>query len=84
MKHPVAHNLDVCMLKLFEYFSKKFNCNQSQSSNDMKRSLTSMEKIKLFDLLMKSFDVAILPTHNTQYIQFILFYVCSFKVRKKF
>lgn len=84
MAHPVAHTLDTCMRRLFEYFSMKLNPNQKQNDQedviDSKLDSANMKNVKFFNLLVKSFENAILPTHNTQYVQFLLFYVCSFKV----
>lgn len=85
LKHPVAHNLDLCMLKLFQFLLRQFNSNQNHNNNKdiLKHDSVNIENMKFFDLLIKSFENAILPTHNTQYVQFIFFYVCSFKVRKE-
>lgn len=68
--HPIAHKLDVCMELILKYmhdfcFIKK---------------ILQVECLKslYFDLL-KIFETIILPTHASQYVQYIIFYICSFK-----
>ncbi|KAK1137539.1 hypothetical protein K0M31_002044 [Melipona bicolor] len=68
--HPIAHKLDVCMELILKYmhdfcFIKK---------------VLQVECLKslYFDLL-KIFETIILPTHASQYVQYIIFYICSFK-----
>ncbi len=66
MKNPVAETLDLCMEKLMDYFSR-----QIQDEIKFKDS---------WDIILQLFDTLVLPTHNTQHIQFLFFYICSLKV----
>lgn len=69
MKHPVAETLDLCMEKMMDFFWKKFDCGDNLKAN-----------LNLLETIMYNFDGVVLPTHNTQHIQFLMFYICSFKV----
>lgn len=68
--HPTAHTLDVCM-ELFLKYMHSF-CYP----NDV----LHIESLKTlyFDIL-KIFETVILPTHASQNVQYIAFYICSFK-----
>lgn len=70
------------MRMLFEYFNKKFDHNPNESVNKEDTG-SNIKHLKLFDLVIKSFENSILPTYNTHYVQFILFYICSFKVSQR-
>lgn len=67
MKLPVAETLDCCMEKMFVYINQKAS---SENASDADR---------MFKILLTLFDKHILPTHNTHHVQFLVFYVCSFK-----
>lgn len=70
MKHPVAHTLDVCMEQVLEYI---YNCCHVQGT-------LNWESLKnLYHDLLKMFEQIILPTHASHHVQFIMFYICSFK-----
>lgn len=71
MKQPIAETLDICMEMMCEYFHSKFN-DQSTLSKSSQNSL--------FSTIIRLFDVHILPTHNVQSVQYIIFYICSFNV----
>ncbi|XP_029722656.2 RNA polymerase I-specific transcription initiation factor RRN3 [Aedes albopictus] len=67
MKLPVAETLDCCMEKMFVYIQQKAS---SENASDADR---------MFKVLLALFDKHILPTHNTHHVQFLVFYICSFK-----
>ncbi|XP_055636384.1 RNA polymerase I-specific transcription initiation factor RRN3 [Toxorhynchites rutilus septentrionalis] len=67
MKLPLAETLDCCMEMMFEYISKHLSTDSSNAAD------------RMFRLLLNLFDKQILPTHNTHHVQFLLFYLCSFK-----
>ncbi|XP_005191275.1 RNA polymerase I-specific transcription initiation factor RRN3 [Musca domestica] len=77
MNHPIAHTLDICMMKIFEFLDLKNP--QIFQQNEMERQQKTVESIKFLRLLIKAFDNVILPIHNTHHAQFILFYFCSLK-----
>ncbi|XP_003490029.1 RNA polymerase I-specific transcription initiation factor RRN3 [Bombus impatiens] len=68
--HPIAHKLDMCMELILKYM---YNCCFINGVLQVEclRSL-------YFDIL-KIFETVILPTHASQYVQYIMFYICSFK-----
>lgn len=70
MKLPLAETLDVCMEKMMEFFRKKFGPDQ-----------TPRQCQQLFDTVLQNFDAIIMPTHDSNHIQYLMFYICSFKVR---
>lgn len=67
---PITHTLDVCM-ELFLKYMYDF-CFE----ND----ILQIESLKVlyFDIL-QAFEKVILPTYASQYVQYIIFYMCSFK-----
>ncbi|KAM7352486.1 RNA polymerase I-specific transcription initiation factor RRN3 homolog Tif-IA [Cochliomyia hominivorax] len=78
MKHAIAHTLDICMLKIFEYLQKKSGQSPvMQNDTDNKQKLT--DSLKFLKVLIKAFDEVILPIHNTHHAQFVVFYFCSLK-----
>ncbi|XP_061397691.1 RNA polymerase I-specific transcription initiation factor RRN3 [Musca vetustissima] len=82
MNHPIAHTLDICMMKIFNFLDLKSPQNsatQQQQQNEMERQQKTVESIKFLRLLIKAFDNVILPIHNTHHAQFMLFYFCSLK-----
>lgn len=68
--HPTAHKLDVCMELILKYMHSFCFVN----------GVLQIESLKslYFDIL-QIFETIILPTHASQYVQYIMFYICSFK-----
>ncbi|OUM68130.1 hypothetical protein PIROE2DRAFT_34766, partial [Piromyces sp. E2] len=58
----MVEKLDGMLNILFEYISKL--------SND--------DRDEMFEILMEIFQKTILPTHNSRYTQFLIFYLCSY------
>lgn len=73
MKHPVANTLDHCMIQLFDFIK-----NECYENNELNYKKTE----KLYKDLIKIFEDVILPTHAVHHVQFIIFYISSFKVIK--
>lgn len=71
MKHPIAETLDICMEMICDYFHQKFSD---------KSALSKSNQSLQFSTIIRLFDVHILPTHNVQSVQYIIFYICSFNV----
>lgn len=67
MKLPMAETLDCCMQQMFSYIHLRASSENTSDSD------------RMFKVLLASFDKHILPTHNTHHVQFLVFYVCSFK-----
>ena len=72
MKHPVANNLDIVMKQMFLYI--KLECIENDDTVNWGRTK------KLYEDLIRVFDDVVLTTHATYYVQFLMFYMCSFKV----
>ncbi|KAM3916647.1 RNA polymerase I-specific transcription initiation factor RRN3 isoform 1-T2 [Leptodactylus fuscus] len=71
MAHPAAERLDLCLSVLFAYV--KDLCFQNGSFD--------IDKAKdLYRDLLTIFDKLILPTHACCHVQFVIFYMCSFKL----
>lgn len=68
--HPIAHKLDVCMELLLKYVHDYCFHNGVLHIDNL--------KVLYFDIL-QTFETVILPTHASQYVQYIVFYICSFK-----
>ncbi|XP_012524208.2 RNA polymerase I-specific transcription initiation factor RRN3 [Monomorium pharaonis] len=68
--HPTARTLDSCIELFLKYMH---NCC---FVND----ILQIENLRTlyFDILC-AFEAAILPTHASQYVQYIMFYICSFR-----
>ncbi|XP_076236252.1 RNA polymerase I-specific transcription initiation factor RRN3 homolog Tif-IA [Calliopsis andreniformis] len=68
--HPIAHKLDVCMELILKYMHN--SC--------FVEGVLQIDSLKslYFDIL-QIFETVILPTHASQYVQYIIFYICSFK-----
>lgn len=81
MQHPIAETIDVCMEKLFAFVTDQYSQPIDQISSVMipvdKRKLTPDQ---LYKILLKAFELYVLPTHKTVHVQFVMFYICSFKV----
>ncbi|XP_053691671.1 RNA polymerase I-specific transcription initiation factor RRN3 [Sabethes cyaneus] len=68
MKLPLAETLDCCMDRMMEFIKQRVTSENGSIAAD-----------QMFRILLKLFDSHILPTHNTHHVQFLMFYVCSFK-----
>uniref|UniRef100_A0A182NBD8 RNA polymerase I-specific transcription initiation factor RRN3 n=1 Tax=Anopheles dirus TaxID=7168 RepID=A0A182NBD8_9DIPT len=66
MKHPVAETLDWYMDILFNYIEQTVKVDGQGD--------------RLFKIVLNQFETHILPTHNTDHAQFMMFYICSFKL----
>ncbi|KFB38508.1 hypothetical protein ZHAS_00005915 [Anopheles sinensis] len=66
MRHPVAETLD-CFMDLMFHFIERTVKENGQGD-------------RLFKIMLNQFESHILPTHNTDHVQFLLFYFCSFKL----
>lgn len=77
MKHAIAHTLDICMLKIFNFLDQKNP--QALNLTDIVRQQKLSESLRFLKLLIKAFDNVILPIHNTHHAQFVLFYFSSLK-----
>ncbi|RMZ95177.1 RNA polymerase I-specific transcription initiation factor RRN3 [Brachionus plicatilis] len=72
MKHPLADRLDVKMSCLFEYIRQK--CLDPETKELSWESCKSIYKDLLF-----TFDKYILFTYGSSHVQFVMFYICSFR-----
>ncbi|CAL8342826.1 unnamed protein product [Merluccius merluccius] len=71
MAHPVAEKLDSLMVVMLAYIRDV--C--------LPKGALDVERTKeLFRDLLSIFDKLILPTHASCHVQYILFYLCSFRV----
>lgn len=68
--HPTARTLDTCMELILKYMREFCFENEVLKIESM--------RILYFDVL-RAFEAVILPTHASQYVQYIAFYICSFK-----
>ncbi|KAK4875405.1 hypothetical protein RN001_011827 [Aquatica leii] len=70
MKHPVAHILDISLLKIFNHFLVL-----TQESGEL-----NWEKAKkLYQDVLVVFDKVLLPTYNIHHVPFVMFFLCSLK-----
>ncbi|XP_055548838.1 RNA polymerase I-specific transcription initiation factor RRN3 [Wyeomyia smithii] len=67
MKLPLAETLDCCMERMMGFIEQRASSDNNSEADQM------------FRILLRLFDNHILPTHNTHHVQFLIFYVCSFK-----
>jgi len=72
MKHPIANSLDISMVQLFVYLHSE--CYGADNHLDWERTK------HLYHDLVTVFEQVILSTHATHHVQFLLFYMCSFRV----
>ncbi|KAI4504023.1 hypothetical protein M0802_000494 [Mischocyttarus mexicanus] len=68
--HPLSHTLDVCMEQILKFI---------HDTCFVKDKLNMEAFKKLYFDYLKIFEAAILPTYECRYVQFIIFYICSFK-----
>uniref|UniRef100_A0A8C5QN32 RRN3 homolog, RNA polymerase I transcription factor n=1 Tax=Leptobrachium leishanense TaxID=445787 RepID=A0A8C5QN32_9ANUR len=71
MAHSGADRLDTLMLVLFAYIK-----NMCYTSGSLVLNKTK----DLYRDLLSTFDKLILPTHASCHVQFVIFYLCSFKL----
>ncbi|XP_063286378.1 RNA polymerase I-specific transcription initiation factor RRN3 isoform X1 [Pelobates fuscus] len=71
MAHPAADRLDTLMLVVFAYIKNMCYTSGSLDLNKTK---------DLYKDLLAIFDKLILPTHACCHVQFVMFYLCSFKL----
>lgn len=71
MKHPLANTLDCLMERLFDFIDDVCNKKDSNLNWDATK--------KLYKEFLILFDELILPTHACVHVQFIMFYICSFR-----
>lgn len=84
MHLPVAETIDICMEKLFAFVELEYT--PSLTIGQSLSVMLPVEKRKftldqLYKMLLKAFELYVLPTYKTVHVQFIMFYFCSFKVR---
>lgn len=72
MKHVIANNLDISMVQLFVYLhSESYGADNHLDWERTKH---------LYNDLVTVFEQVVLSTHATHHVQFLLFYMCSFRV----
>ncbi|KAH7943970.1 hypothetical protein HPB52_013901 [Rhipicephalus sanguineus] len=75
MQHPLADTLDQVLNQFYLHFQQ--HCNVKDGSDMTK---LDWEKTKvLFKDFLTIFDKIVLPTHKCCHVQFLLFYLCSFR-----
>lgn len=70
INHKFGKNLDCLLNYLFIYIQKEFALYESGNN---------LRKWNLFDDFLKCFENIILPSHQIEHTQFLLFYICSLK-----
>ncbi|KAK9513068.1 hypothetical protein O3M35_001342 [Rhynocoris fuscipes] len=70
-KNPIAHSLDVSLTLIFRHI--RLHCFPDSTNLDWDRTKT------LYSTLIKVFETVILPTHGINHVQFLMFYLVSFK-----
>ncbi|XP_011155853.1 RNA polymerase I-specific transcription initiation factor RRN3 [Solenopsis invicta] len=68
--HPIARTMDFCIELFLKYMHEFCFTNDVLQIENM--------RLLYFDILC-AFETAILPTHASQYVQYIMFYICSFR-----
>lgn len=71
MSHPIAERLDILMIVLFCYVKDVCHVNGKLDTGNTK---------DLYRDLVAIFDKLILPTHGSCHVQFVVFYLSSFKL----
>ncbi|XP_033022990.1 RNA polymerase I-specific transcription initiation factor RRN3 [Lacerta agilis] len=71
MAHPVAERLDILMMVLFSYVKDICHVNGKLDIGNTK---------DLYRDLVTVFDKLILPTHGSCHVQYIMFYLSSFRL----
>lgn len=67
MKHSIAETLDIGMVKVFKHIQDEI---ESKNKQRVDRLCSSIYKI---------FESELLPTHKSHHVQFVIFYLCSFR-----
>ncbi|XP_050453015.1 RNA polymerase I-specific transcription initiation factor RRN3-like isoform X1 [Cataglyphis hispanica] len=66
----IMHTMDTCMELFFKYMHEFCFVN----------GVLQIESLKILYVdILRTFETVILPTHASQYVQYIMFYICSFK-----
>lgn len=83
MHLPVAETIDICMDKIFLFVELEYT--PPLIIGQLLPAIVPAEKPKLtvdqlYKMLLKAFEIYVLPTYKTVHVQFIMFYFCSFKV----
>uniref|UniRef100_A0A8D0GQF7 RRN3 homolog, RNA polymerase I transcription factor n=1 Tax=Sphenodon punctatus TaxID=8508 RepID=A0A8D0GQF7_SPHPU len=71
MAHPIAERLDILMTILFSFIKDVCHVDGKLDVNNTK---------DLYRNLVSVFDKLILPTHGSCHVQYVMFYICSFKL----
>ncbi|XP_023239389.1 RNA polymerase I-specific transcription initiation factor RRN3-like [Centruroides sculpturatus] len=71
MRHPLSNTLDILMERLFTFVDNV--CKRKDSCLDWEATK------KLYKEFLLLFERLILPTHACAHVQFVMFYICSFK-----
>ncbi|XP_053132588.1 RNA polymerase I-specific transcription initiation factor RRN3 [Hemicordylus capensis] len=71
MAHPIAERLDILMIVLFSYIKDICHVNGKLDIGNTK---------DLYRDLVAIFDKLILTTHGSCHVQYVIFYLCSFKL----
>uniref|UniRef100_A0A670YBT4 RRN3 homolog, RNA polymerase I transcription factor n=1 Tax=Pseudonaja textilis TaxID=8673 RepID=A0A670YBT4_PSETE len=71
MAHPIAERLDILMIVMFSYIKDVCYVNGKIDVGNTK---------DLYRDLVAIFDKLILTTHGSCHVQFIMFYLCSFRL----
>ncbi len=76
MHLPLADRLDIMLEKLFQFIAK--NCMKKDTVND--ELVEDWETCKsIYKDLLFIFDKYVLCTYGSSHVQFLMFYMCSFK-----
>lgn len=74
-KHPLARTLDTLLEEIYDYIN--FVC---WSEVDGVRTTLDWDATKkLYKDFLTIFDSVVLPTHASAHVQFVMFYICSFR-----
>ncbi|KAL6423028.1 hypothetical protein ACFW04_010482 [Cataglyphis niger] len=66
----IMHTMDTCMELFFKYMHEFCFVN----------GVLQIESLRILYVdILRTFETVILPTHASQYVQYIMFYICSFK-----
>lgn len=66
----IMHTMDTCMELFFKYMHEFCFVN----------GVLQIESLRILYIdILRIFETVILPTHASQYVQYIMFYICSFK-----
>lgn len=66
----IIHTMDTCMELFFKYMHEFCFVN----------GVLQIESLRILYIdILRTFETVILPTHASQYVQYIMFYICSFK-----